>query len=284
MRLSFFYIIIPILVIALGIVLYGFLKSKKKRLNWVVYYGTQLKESQYDNIDWAIVDPDSTYPKKYSDDLKTKFIAYLSVGEAESYRSYWQDIDRRSVIVKKNPNWPDNFLVDIRAPAWQDLLIHKLIPEYIKRGFQGVMLDTIDTPIYLEDMYPQKFKGSKKALLDLIVTIREKFPEILIIPNNGLPHLKDFGHLIDGILVEDLYTRYDFQKKQVFETPVEDEKAKEKFLDTFLKLEKKPVLNILYNDNAEESVTEKGIQKSNAKGYLWYVTKLNLMSLGEVNQ
>ncbi len=77
-------------------------------------------------------------------------ISYMSIGEAEDYRYYWQSdwkVGSPSFIEKENPNWKGNYVVRYWNPAWQKI-IYGASDSYLKRiveaGFDGVYLDVID--------------------------------------------------------------------------------------------------------------------------------------------
>jgi len=72
-------------------------------------------------------------------------LAYVSVGEADPRRPYWPEVRDQPFLVEPNPEWPDNVRVDIRSTRWQELLMCEEIARLMQRGFDGLMLDTIDT-------------------------------------------------------------------------------------------------------------------------------------------
>jgi cysteinyl-tRNA synthetase len=83
-------------------------------------------------------------------------IAYLSIGEAEDYRYYWQPAWKTrppAWLDAENPDWKGNYRVRYWDKDWQALIFGS--PEaYLERiqaaGFDGVYLDTIDTYEYFE--------------------------------------------------------------------------------------------------------------------------------------
>jgi len=87
---------------------------------------------------------------------KRLVLAYMSLGEAESYRYYWQkswDKKRPVWLEKENPDWPGNFKVRYWEPAWQKLIIdnkHSYLNRILAAGFDGVYLDIIDGFYYFE--------------------------------------------------------------------------------------------------------------------------------------
>ena len=191
--------------------------SKKKYRSfkhWACYYGDKPELlKKLENYDLVIMEPDIenfTPPEK----TKTTYIGYVSLGEAERFRWYWYHIEGKKFILWENKNWKDDFIIDIRSIEWQNLLVEKIIPRILKKGYHGLFFDTIDTPIYLEERNPKKFKGSVEALAYLIHRIRKKYPEIILISNNGLRAIEHFGTHIDIFLIEGLNTTYDFKRKK----------------------------------------------------------------------
>ena len=82
---------------------------------------------------------------------KRLVIAYLSIGEAEDYRFYWNK-KKPNWIVKENENWERNCIVKYWSPEWKSI-----IKEYQKKldeiGVDGYLLDTVDTYQYFEENY-----------------------------------------------------------------------------------------------------------------------------------
>ena len=96
--------------------------------------------------------------------LKTKnngasrlVIAYLSIGEAEDYRYYWQDEWKKNPprwLAEENPNWPGNYKVSYWDPDWQKIVYgndRSYLNRIIDAGFDGVYLDIIDAFEYFEN-------------------------------------------------------------------------------------------------------------------------------------
>ena len=57
-----------------------------------------------------------------------KVVAYMSIGEAEDYRYYWQDGWKKSAgkpgwLDELNPDWAGNYKVRFWDPAWQALIL-----------------------------------------------------------------------------------------------------------------------------------------------------------------
>ncbi len=85
-------------------------------------------------------------------------ICYLSIGEAENYRYYWQpgwEFANPEWLDRPNPDWPGNFYVRYWDPEWQ-VIIYGNDNSYLKRildaGFDGVYLDIVDAFEYFEEL------------------------------------------------------------------------------------------------------------------------------------
>lgn len=87
---------------------------------------------------------------------KRLLICYMSIGEAEDYRYYW-DASWNSVapswLAAENPDWAGNYKVRYWDPAWQQYILGGS-DSYLSRiktvGFDGVYLDIIDAFEYFE--------------------------------------------------------------------------------------------------------------------------------------
>jgi cysteinyl-tRNA synthetase, unknown class len=77
-------------------------------------------------------------------------ISYLSIGEAEDYRYYWnQDYSKSlpSWILEENPEWKGNYIVEYWNEEWQDIIAAgkgSYLNRIIDAGFDGVYLDIVD--------------------------------------------------------------------------------------------------------------------------------------------
>lgn len=95
--------------------------------------------------------------RKKANGGKRLVICYMSIGEAEDYRYYWQESWTKNApgwIAAENPDWPGNFKVKYWNEEWQGL-IYKNQDSYLNKimtaGFDGVYLDIIDAFEYFEE-------------------------------------------------------------------------------------------------------------------------------------
>ncbi len=102
--------------------------------------------------------------------LKTKHnggrrlvISYMSIGEAETYRYYWNKDwlkkDTRPVWLKTlNKRWAGNYKVEYWNPEWQAIIYgneNAYLDKILQAGFDGVYLDIIDGYEYFESQQTQ---------------------------------------------------------------------------------------------------------------------------------
>jgi len=95
-------------------------------------------------------------------------ICYLSIGEAEDYRYYWdRNWDRNrdgrpdpgapQWLSGENPNWRGNYKVRYWDAGWQAILFgseESYLDQILSRGFDGAYLDIIDAFEYFEQYGP----------------------------------------------------------------------------------------------------------------------------------
>ncbi len=146
-------------------------------------------------------------------------IAYISIGEAEDYRFYWQDewkSNPPSFLGPENPEWLGNYAVRYWDDQWQ-IIVFQYIDRIIQEGFRGIYLDKVDEFEFWSD--PEEGEGimdeesAARLMIDFIEKIidycREKDPDFYIIPQNGERLLEyDDGTLVrevSGWAAEDLF-------------------------------------------------------------------------------
>lgn len=244
-----------------------------------VYYGAHLPYQFLQRSEVAIVDPDAVHPAQ-TRPYSGQWVAYVSVGQAEEHRASWAKFRQAPFLLSADPNWPGAHNVDVRAAAWQSWITSERVPQVLADGFRGIFFDTIDSALELEEADPQKYAGTTQTIINMLRSIRERFPLTLLLINNALPLLNDVGDMIDGVVVEDVYTHYDFATRQSEPTPESVTHAKELLLDAFQERFHKPVLVLLYDTSAETPLVKSAIAACARKHYRWYVTTPDLQQLG----
>ena len=87
---------------------------------------------------------------------KRLILSYMSIGEAENYRYYWQpswNTNKPSWLDTQNPNWAGNYKVKYWNTEWQNIIYdnnNSYLKKIIDSNFDGVYLDIIDAFEYYE--------------------------------------------------------------------------------------------------------------------------------------
>lgn len=138
-------------------------------------------------------------------------LAYVSIGEAESYRDYWQADWRQHPppwLGPENANWPGSFAVRFWHPAWRDMLLGPggTLDRILEAGFDGVFLDRVDA--YGD--WPDQRLRAQEAMITLVKAVsdrgRARRPGFLVVGQNAEPLLLSQTYLaaIDAVSKESL--------------------------------------------------------------------------------
>ena len=261
----------------------------------------KLKES---GRDWIVLDAtfaaDTPWGQADLDTIRSgqagrKVVAYLSIGEAENYRPYWQSewgsngnrtTSAPAWLGIENPDWKGNYQVKYWNAEWQKLML-AAIDDAMAHGFDGVYLDIVDgfetfeqgANGYLVDrINPETKQTYRRDMVDWVKTIaaraRAKNPAALVIPQNGsqLVADKDFVDIISAQGIEDLFTN---GKKLQPASHTDEILGHLKTLASA----KKPVLLIEYPKTHQGEALSKKLAEEN--GLVWLVTDRQLKTLGE---
>ncbi|MBF0252624.1 MAG: endo alpha-1,4 polygalactosaminidase [Candidatus Omnitrophica bacterium] len=250
---------------------------------WFILLDYSLGEEEFDNAvfdnyQMIILDADSYPDFSGTNRENKKILAYVSLGEAEDYRAYWEKINQKAWVFSLNEDWEGNYPVDVRSGEWQDIILNEVIPEIVRKGFDGLFLDTIDTAEWLEETFPEQFPGAKKSMADLIIKIRKMYPDLVIVTNNGLTVINDdeVYSLIDGILVEDVNMMIDFENGGYRKAPNEIKKEIIAFIKEMNKKRNLPVFNIDYTYINDVKSVKYCLRESKKLGYLPYIAQKEL--------
>jgi cysteinyl-tRNA synthetase, unknown class len=255
--------------------------------------------------DWIVLDASYSSDEPWTaEDLSAiragkagrKIIAYLSIGEAEDYRAYWNpawdanhdgrpDAGAPAWLLGQNPQWKGNYRVKYWNADWQAIIL-KAEDQILAAGFDGVYLDIVDGfEIFEQDgknyidnrINPETGQTYRRDMVDWVKTVavraRTTNAEALVIPQNGVQLLAnaDFTGAIDAVGVEDLFTNGNKLQKA----------ADTQYVLSFLSLVTaagKPVLDIEY---AKLKPLQKRIRAAAAQnGFVWLVTDRQLKTLG----
>ncbi len=120
--------------------------------------------TNYDVVIMDLFHNETSFTQSEIEELKTKnnggkrlIICYLSIGEAEDYRYYWQEswnTDKPAWLEAENPDWEGNYKVKYWDAGWQQVIFgndNSYLKKIIDAGFDGVYLDIVDGFEYFEE-------------------------------------------------------------------------------------------------------------------------------------
>jgi uncharacterized protein (TIGR01370 family) len=232
-----------------------------------------------ESVDWRHAARDAQMVVLASDPIihlerlppETIRLGYLSVGEINATALPRHADGGSSYLVEPNPNWPSNVRVDIRDQRWQDMLLSEEAPHLLEMGFQGFMLDTIDTAPYLETKDGARFAGSRRALRDFVKALRRRFPWAIVIAN-GTDALAEVAPYVDGFVVEGVYATYDFGRRLYRATTADERDWKLAQIARARKVAERPVFTIEYADVGDIDLGRWAENESARRGFRPYVT------------
>lgn len=157
--------------------------------------------------------------KKKPDGSRRIVLSYLSIGEAERYRYYWQDAwdqpgSAPAWLLPQNPQWAGNFYVRYGDPDWQAIIFgtpDSYLDRIIAAGFDGVYLDRADA--FQDEGQTQS--DAEDAMVRFVSRIcdhaRRLNPSFLIVMQNAEELLRHvtLRQRLDGVAKEDLSFGFD---------------------------------------------------------------------------
>jgi cysteinyl-tRNA synthetase, unknown class len=146
-------------------------------------------------------------------------LAYLSVGEAEDYRFYWDPT--WPFLSDENPDWPGNYAVEYWDDAWWSLAIEPYLDRILAAGFDGVYLDRVDAYWWWHEERGMDVRLAADRMVALVERVADHARSragagFVVCPQNALGLLDDasddarrrYVATIDAVGVESLYFNY----------------------------------------------------------------------------
>lgn len=223
------------------------------------------------------------------DGNKRIVLAYLSIGEAESYRYYWNSTWAGGSsplapgwLGPENPEWKGNYKVRFWHPGWQNILLQsertlldRLIEMFaparrayldhiIDAGFDGVYLDRVD--IY-EDWKSER-PSAEGDMIALVARIsahaKARRPGFLVVAQNGEELLRNgaYRSVIDTVAKEDLL--YGITRGESENSP--EDVNRSVLLLNRIRAPNRPVLVVEYLDDTAKRA--EAARRAQSLGYL----------------
>jgi cysteinyl-tRNA synthetase len=153
---------------------------------------------------------------------RNRVLSYLDVGSCEKHRSYWRSVPSGFTSCGANARAQLGAYEDYDDETWMDpsneeyarLIVDHVAARLAARGVDGFYLDNLE----LLSHGPTDANGPCSARcrqggLDLVHRLRERFPDLLLVMQNGTTdvtrlgttHGTAFVRLLDGIVHEEVY-------------------------------------------------------------------------------
>lgn len=194
--------------------------------------------------------------KTKPDGTRRVVISYLSIGEAEEFRFYWDPAWKTAKpawLERENCAWPKAWMVRFWDPGWRDLIVtgpNSYLKRIIEAGFEGVYLDRVDMWEHTLALNP----GAKAAMIDFVAVLaaeaRKLKPGFIVIGQNAESLLDDrrYRRTVDAVAKEELF--YSRSTTGVRNEP-RDVAVSMRHLDQ-LRWQWKPVFPVEYLQKADE--------------------------------
>jgi cysteinyl-tRNA synthetase, unknown class len=164
------------------------------------------------HADVVVIDPDhagnaAKYKSKPSGGRRA-VLAYLSIGEAETWRGYWKGCcasSQPSWLTRRTQGWAGNYVVNFWDPGWKSIVAAR-VRQILAQGYDGFYLDRVDT--YENVKAPG---GSRAAMIQFVREVSSQARSIkgdaaIIVQNaEELLDSDSYASAIDGIAKEDLF-------------------------------------------------------------------------------
>lgn len=237
----------------------------------VVYYANRSLD-QLAKFDMVVLDP-ANYDSSEIAKIKSLGcipIAYLNVGEVETYRGYFILADT-SMMLSPDPNWRDRYYVNLCDPMWSRIVTEERVPEVLRKGFCGLFVDFAGAL--------QEYPNMDSCAALLVRQIRRSEGNADMIVDGALPIIAKVGNYVDGIAVEGLMGYYDFDSDsyRIRNDSVEDAEST-KLLGEAKKYKLK-IFQLDYAASGASQIRDDIIIRSRELGFVPYVGTIELDTL-----
>lgn len=246
-------------------------------LRWAVYYSDKEPPRAFSPYSLLVLDSRYHPPLQPLKDRGKTLLGYISLGEVEQHRPWFERVKGWGILADENPNWPGSFYVDVRDRRWVKLVIEELVPALLHDGFNGIFLDTLDNPPHLERTDPVRWAGMTEGAWRLVRGIRANWPHIRIMQNRAYEILPQTATAISDALGESVYAGWDFAEKKPHIQSEEDYRFQVEALKAAQGLN--PRLNLFsldYWDPADAEGMRAIYARQRANGFSPYVATVEL--------
>ena len=239
---------------------------------WICYYGLEAPAERYTGADLVVFGGRWHPPLVRRTDRGPHYLGYVSLGEVDGRGEWWPAVAGADFVVRENARW-GSWVVDVRHPAWQELLTDRIVPAVLEEGFDGIFCDTLDAALSLAAWNDaETFAALRRAVVGILGRIRSRWPGRVLAVNRGLSILDRTAPLIDALVVEGLYSVYDADRgayrrvgpetRRLMREPLDRGRAARPGL---------PVLTLDYAPDGAHPLAREALAAARAEGFVPYV-------------
>jgi len=260
--------------------------------DWLCVYSNITADALINtNFDLVDIDPDEFTSEEIVNIRNSGkiVIAYINIGWAENWRSYWNNswVDENGMPVEgaapdwllspQDLDWSGEYYVDYSSQDWKNM-VYSSIDVICSKGFDGIYMDNIEAGYQKKQEIVDEGDLSggiyanctKENMITFVKEISAKYRNnsFYIIPQNGLDIINDVMDYVDGVGVEETY--------YVATDVKQDENVtleKESYMDAVINANK-IVLTLDYA--VVESNIDDCYSRAKSRGYVPYVSVVEL--------
>lgn len=244
---------------------------------WIVYYGNKEPIETFSRYPYVVFDSRYHPPVSPLSGQQRKIVAYLSLGEASPDYEYFSELESDGLLVRPSSTWLGNQYIDIRDSRWRRRVCDRLVPWVLEQGFDGLFVDTLDSPLAIEESEPGRYAGMAEAAAALIMEIRRSFPGIVVMLNRSyrlLPLVEDF---IDVAVAESVYSTYDFDQKKYIKVSPDNYAQQLAWLrDARVRRPELEIFTLDYCDPKDQAAIQETYRVERQNGFCPYVATIDL--------
>jgi hypothetical protein len=221
--------------------------------------------------DLCILDPAADVPLVQGRTMGHTHLAYVSAVDVAPGTAAAQKAASRKVPLVSSTGRGKSPMLDVTRAAWQDWLVEDMVRPAIEKGYDGVVLDTLDSVSRIVAQQPSLAPACQKALVSAVERIRRDFPGKRIILNQAFRLAEELSAVIDGVLAEGIYQTWSAEKRAYASTGTE---TSEWLLSHISRIQAKklPVFIVDYVAPADAALAQATARRIRALGCVPFIT------------
>ncbi|HJT41317.1 MAG TPA: endo alpha-1,4 polygalactosaminidase [Sphingobium sp.] len=244
---------------------------------WGIDYGSATDPTVARQYDLLVLEPDFDRPLEPLRGSNTRLLGYISLGEVNMARPFAAGLAKAGALRTPNPNWPDARFADLRHKAWRAMVLDQLVPAILRKGYDGIFMDTLDNAEALERQDPRANAGMVEGAAELVQAIRKRFPRLSIMMNRGYALLPQVVSQVDLVLAEAMASRWNFVDRRYEMMSASDwDWQAAKLLSAKRANPALGLMTLDYWDPADEATVASLYARERAAGFQPYVSTLAL--------